>query len=244
MSLIHLLTDFGFEGPYVGEMKAVLCRGNENFALIDLMHDVPKFNIKSAAYLLSALSTQFLKQEACLAVVDPDVGAESRRAIIIVADEVTYCGPDNGLFSVVIQNAKSVDGYEIVWRPESLSTSFHGRDLFAPALGKFLNNEKGHVKKINIDGLVETNMAAEVDEIIYFDGFGNGITGRTAKSISPGSKIIINDINITFAETFSSVRKGEPFWYINSMGLVEVAINQGNIKQLFELTIGSTITVA
>jgi len=240
MRLIHLFTDFGFDGPYVGEMTAVLERQIEMYKVIDLMHDVPKFNIRAGACLLSALSRRFVKHDACLAIVDPDVGSTSRRPILLVADEVIYCGPDNGLFSELAKNATTLECYEIIWRPETLSSSFHGRDLFAPSLVNFLENKKKCFERQAMDSMIGMDESKQ-DEVIYFDRFGNAITSLKSDSISIKHKIIINDTNLSYAETFSSVAKDELFWYANSMGLVELAINQGSAKRKLNLQIGTII---
>ena len=80
--MIHLFTDFGWDGPYTGELKAVLARGLPEVAIIDLMHDAPAFNPRASAYLLGALSRQFIPGDLCLAVVDPGVGDDKRRVLL------------------------------------------------------------------------------------------------------------------------------------------------------------------
>ena len=112
MRLIHIFTDFSYDGPYVGEMKSVLNRNLKNITCIDLMHDAPKFNPRSSAYLLAALSQQFAEGDSCLAIVDPEVGSNDRRPVLIVADRVVYCGPDNGLFSLLVQKAESINCFD------------------------------------------------------------------------------------------------------------------------------------
>ena len=243
MRRIHLFTDFSYDGPYVGEMKSVSTRYIEDITCIDLMHDAPKFNPKASAYLLAALSQQFTKNDSCLAIVDPEVGSKQRRPVLIVADDIVYCGPDNGIFSVVIQKAKKVVCYEIAYKPESSSKTFHGRDLFAPALARYLKNDIKGFNEIDRTSLVGNNWVGNLDEIIYFDGYGNAITGRRGDTITKDKTIVLNDFEIKSAETFSAVGENEPFWYINSMGLVEIAINHGHTKTGLNLKIGQLITI-
>ncbi len=130
--MIVLFTDFGWQGPYVGQMKAVLAKQAPREPLIDLMHDVPTFNPRAAAYLLASLIDPFPPDTVFLTVVDPGVGSQLRSPCVMKAAGRWYVGPDNGLFNVIAKQAASYMAWEIDWRPDTLSDSFHGRDLFAP----------------------------------------------------------------------------------------------------------------
>jgi len=240
MNYIHLFTDFSFNGPYVGELKSVLCRNLKDVTCIDLMHDAPKFNPKASAYLLAALSDQFDAGDSCLAIIDPEVGAINRRPVLVNADNIIYCGPDNGLFSIVIKKAKQVVCYEIINIPETISSSFHGRDLFAPALVDFLTN-KNNTREVDPVSLIGNDWPVDLDEIIYFDGFGNAVTGRRGMTLVETDFLSINGYKIKSAITFSTVDKNVPLWYTNSMGLVEIAVNQSNAQEQLSLKIGQLI---
>src|SRR5262249_47000472 len=133
--VIALFTDFGAAGPYVGQMKAVLCREAPAVPVIDLMADAPACEPKSSAYLLAALAPWLSAGSVCLAVVDPGVGGR-RAPIVVEADGRRFVGPDNGLFELVARRAAAAQAWEIAWRPPQLSASFHGRDLFAPVAGR------------------------------------------------------------------------------------------------------------
>jgi len=242
--MIYLFTDFGYQGPYVGEMKAVLSRTlGSNSSIIDLMHDAPTFDPESSSYLIAALSNQFIPGDACLGIVDPGVGNQDRRPLLIKADDVIYCGPDNGLFSQIINRANKVEVYEIVWRPEDLSSSFHGRDLFAPALSMTLNNEIFEQRSTERKDVIGHDWPNDLDGVIYIDGFGNLVTGRRATTMTKTDNVIISNQKIKHAETFSSQEKGQPFWYSNSMGLVEVAVNQQRADTFFNVNVGEKIMV-
>ncbi len=243
--MIYLFTDYGYQGPYVGEVKAILDRGiNLGQSVIDLMHDAPEFNPRASSYLLAALARQFSTGDACLAIVDPGVGSIQRRPVLIVADDIIYCGPDNGLFSIVIQNAESVICYEINYNPELLTRTFHGRDLFAPELIKYLNNDHANLERTDKVSLVGVGWPDDLDEVIYFDSFGNAITGRRGDKIAKNTCLMLNGIKIKSAKTFSAVEKNEPFWYTNSMGLVEIGVNQASAKAQLRLNIGQLIEFA
>jgi S-adenosylmethionine hydrolase len=242
--MIYLFTDFGYQGPYIGELKAVLTRElSPGQLVIDLMHDSPHFDPESSAYLLSALSNRFEKGDACLAVVDPGVGNPRRLPISVHADGVTYVGPDNGLFSQVIKNADNVQIHEIIWRPDSLSNSFHGRDLFAPALSKIINRQQIDLRPLAVQQVTGIDWPANLNKVIYIDGFGNLVTGINAEVLSSENIISIAEQEVLHAETFSSKARGEAFWYENSMGLIEIAVNQARADEYFQAKIGTELSV-
>jgi len=241
--MIYLFTDFGFQGPYVGELHAVFGRMLPNARVINLMHDAPVFNPRASAYLLAALSRRFQSGDMCLGVVDPDVGIASRRAVLIEADGVTYCGPDNGLFSQVIRRANTCHCNEILWQPRETSASFHGRDVFAPALARHATGTDPHARVVASHDLVGHDWPPQFDEVVYFDHFGNAVLGRQAATLSDAAEVGIGDARIRHAGTFAEVEEGEAFWYENSMGLVELAMNRSSIRDKLALRIGSKVSV-
>ena len=126
--MIMLFTDFGLHGPYTGQMKAVLHQWAPGIPVVDLFADAPVGNPKASAYLLAAYAAWFPAGTIFLCVVDPGVGG-MRPAIILKADGRWYLGPGNGLFELVQRRAGKTQKWDIDWKPERLSASFHGRDL-------------------------------------------------------------------------------------------------------------------
>ncbi len=133
--MIVLFTDFGLEGPYTGQVLAVLHQTAPDIATIPLFADAPAGRPKPCAYLLAAYAAWFPPGTVFLCVVDPGVGS-ARRAVIAEADGRLYVGPDNGLFDLILRRAAISRLWEIAWRPPKLSASFHGRDLFAPVAAR------------------------------------------------------------------------------------------------------------
>src|ERR1700739_3374646 len=127
--MIVLFTDFGLAGPYTGQVAAVLQQLAPQPPTTSLFADAPSARPKPSAYLLAAYATWFPAGTVLLCVVDPGVGS-ARRAVIAEADGRVYVVPDNGLFDLVLRRADEARLREITWRPEALSASFHGRDLF------------------------------------------------------------------------------------------------------------------
>ncbi|MBE9551926.1 MAG: SAM-dependent chlorinase/fluorinase, partial [Proteobacteria bacterium] len=138
--MIHIFTDFGLDGPYAGQMRGVLARAAPGVPVIDLMHDAPVRNPYRSAYLLAALAAEMGPDSVCVAIVDPGVGG-ARPPVVVSADGKRFVGPGNGLFEIVQRRAARARAWTIDWRPEKLSVSFHGRDLFAPAAALLARDE-------------------------------------------------------------------------------------------------------
>ncbi|HYZ42838.1 MAG TPA: SAM-dependent chlorinase/fluorinase [Stellaceae bacterium] len=240
--MIVLFTDFGLEGPYTGQVKAVLHRTAPATAVIDLFADLPAGKAKPAAYLLAPYAAWFPPGTVVLAVVDPGVGG-ARRAIIVEADSRWYAGPDNGLFELVCRRAGQVRSWKIVWRPQDLSASFHGRDLFAPTAARLAGGEISPdlARPAEIDRHPE--WPDELPEIVYIDRYGNAMTGMRAASLPAETRLAIGGRTLARRRTFSEVSRGEAFWYENSNGLAEIAVNAGRADHVFGLAIGHSVTI-
>lgn len=240
--MIVLFTDFGLHGPYTGQVKAVMRRVAPAAEIIDLFADAPTGNPKAAAYLLATYAAWFPAETIFLCVVDPGVGGR-RAPLLVDAEGCRYVGPDNGLFEQVLRRARAPRVWEIAWRPSSLSASFHGRDLFAPVAARLANG----------DALEATPRAPErrpdwpddLAEIVYIDHYGNALTGLRARAIPPTAVLAVApDQVIAHADTFSAVPPGAPFWYANSNGLVEIAVNLGRADHALGLAIGSAVAIS
>ena len=242
--MIVLFTDFGITGPYVGQMKSVLCQRAPTTPVIDLMHDAPAFDPQAAAYLLASLVSEFPQDSIFLCVVDPGVGSK-RKPLIARIHERWFVGPDNGLFHIVAQRApgnSEVKWWEISWQPERLSSSFHGRDLFAPVAAMLANGEAPPGRLIDFSPERLCHWPSDLEKIIYIDHFGNAITGMRAAYLDNDQIIAAGDQRLCWARTFSDVAPGQGFWYENSNGLVELAVNQGRADEILRLTIGDAVT--
>lgn len=237
---VFLFTDFGVTGPYVGQMRAALLKGGISDTVIDLMADAPNFDPRSAAYLLAALLPYTAVDAVLLGVVDPGVGS-ARQALMVEADGRFLVGPDNGLFAVVVKRAKQWRAWTISWRPDVLSASFHGRDLFAPvaaclALGLGPDElGKALAQPIGLD------WPDDLSQVIYLDHYGNAITGIRAGKLPPETVLTIGNHSLSKATTFSDVAKGRAFWYENSIGLVEISVNGDSAGRCLGIDIGTMV---
>ncbi|MDO9423783.1 MAG: SAM-dependent chlorinase/fluorinase [Methylobacter sp.] len=239
MTQIVLFTDFGSSGPYIGQMESVLRQLAPNVPVINLLSNAPAADPRLSSYLLAALRHSFPVNSIFLAVVDPGVGG-IRRAVVLQADGQTFVGPDNGLLNTVAVHSQDTQWSEIIWRPEQCSMSFHGRDLFAPVAAKLAINAGNDLLR-PFDRNDLSAWPQDMAEVIYFDYYGNAMTGLRYSIAFSGKTLIINDITIQQADTFGAVEEQQVFWYKNSSGLVEIAVNKGRAEQQLSLKLGMPI---
>jgi S-adenosyl-L-methionine hydrolase (adenosine-forming) len=241
--MIVLFSDFGLEGPYTGQVKTVLQRTAPAVPVIDLFADAPAGKPKPAAYLLAAYAVWFPPGTVILAVVDPGVGG-TRGAVIVEADGRWYVGPDNGLFELVQRRASAVRSWDILWRPGTMSASFHGRDLFAPIAGQLARGilpsepqRSGEIGRC-------ADWPDDLAEIVYIDRYGNAMTGVRAAVLADTTYLRVTGHVLPRARTFSDVPAGAAFWYENSNGLAEIAVNAGRADAALGLALGSPVVIS
>ena len=240
--MIVLFTDFGLAGPYTGQVNAVLQQSAPGVPVIQLFADAPAGQPRPAAYLLAAYAAWFPAGTVLLCVVDPGVGS-TRRGLIVEAAGRLYVGPDNGLFELVLRRAVNPRCWEISWRPPALSASFHGRDLFAPVAGRLAQGETPSAMARSAAPLGYPDWPDDLAEIVYIDHFGNALTGLRGECLKLRARLAAGGCSIAHAQTFAAMPNGEAFWYVNSNGLVEIAVNAGRADRVLGLTIGSEIKI-
>ena len=205
--------------------------------MIDALHDVPDFDIEAAAHLLASLIKEYPPKSIFLAVVDPSVGGK-RDAIVVKAESQSFVGPDNGLLSLVWQRARRRKCFRIAWRPERLSSSFHGRDLFAPVAAALASRRiprRWLAAKRRPEVLLS---ARELPRVIYVDHYGNAMTGL--REFNRSWRLRAGGRSLAYARTFEEA--AAPFWYENNIGLVEIAAPRASAARLLRLRIGSVVT--
>lgn len=239
--MIALFTDFGADDIYVGQMKAALLRHAPGAPIIDLLHSVPNFDASAGAHLLAALQGRLDRGTVFLCVVDPGVGG-NRDAVVVAAHDKWFVGPDNGLLSVVAARAADTQTWHIAWRPEDLSASFHGRDLFAPVAAWIAAGRLPLDRLEPIRGLNVQSGTGGLAKVIYTDHYGNALTGLRACDIAPGSRLAVGSARVAQARVFCEVPPGTVFWYENSIGLVEIAANLASAAALLGLSAGAPVS--
>jgi hypothetical protein len=238
--VIVLFTDFGTHDPYVGQIKARLAQLAPAQQVVDLLHEVPDFNPHAGAHLLAALAAGFPPGSVFMAVVDPGVGTP-RDALVVLAGGHWFVGPDNGLLSIVAARNSDTQRWRITWRPQLLSYTFHGRDLFALiaadiAQGAFPADKLSSIDKLNVEF-----DAGDLPRVIYIDHFGNAWTG--VRDVPRTAYVSVAGERLRHSESFGFVGKGEGFWFINSVGLLELAVNRGSAATAYGLKVGDPVQV-
>ena len=204
---IYLFTDFGLAGPYVGELHGVLARQAPGHSVIDLMHDAPMQDPKRSAYLLAALAAAIPPPALFVAVVDPGVGG-NRPAAVVRAGGHVFVGPGNGLFEIPMRCHRNAEADHITWRPDRLSASFHGRDLFAPVAARLAKGAEISRERISDPNWRYPDWPDDLPEVIYLDGFGNAVTGCRADTWPRGAGLEIAGRRLERRRTFSDVGPG------------------------------------
>ena len=239
MALV-LFTDFGSNDLYVGQVEAALERDAPGVRVIHLLHEAPMFNPRASGHLLAALASRMPAGHVYLAVVDPGVGGE-RDAVAIQADGSWFVGPDNGLLSVIASRADVCRIWRVTHPPQGVSVSFHGRDLFAPLAAAVASGTLPGDRVEAVNALSVALDGGDLEEVIYVDHYGNAFTGIRVLDVSTSRRLVSRGQEIGHASVFSAVAPGTPFWYENSLGLVEIAVNKGSAARVLDLAIGERV---
>lgn len=241
--ILTLLSDFGYDDVYVGVMKGIICQINPNLTLIDLNHQIPPQNIAAARFSLMNAYPYFPQGTVHLAVVDPGVGSQ-RRAIALKLDQGYLVGPDNGIFSGIIAENKVITAVELTnsqyWRISQPSSTFHGRDIFAPVAAHLASgvSVQNLGREINPETLVKLDIG-ECREITngiagcihYIDHFGNLISNIPGRSVEGKTWCVeVQGLQIPGCKTYSDVEVGEILALVGSHGWVEIAVYKGNAQ--------------
>lgn len=251
--MIVLATDFGLEGPYLGQVRAVLATQSPSSTVIDLFSDLPPFDPQSAAYLLPAYCrSPFGPGTVFLCVVDPGVGTD-RAPLVVQADGMWFVGPDNGLFSQIVRRASAVSVWRTDWRPASLTPSFHGRDLFAPVAAALASGgvpgapasdtPQLAASPVLPSSLIGATWPDQRAAVCYLDRYGNAMTGLDAAKTDPKAGLAVSGQRLKRVKTFADVPPGTPLCYINSNGLLEIAVNGGRAAEILNLAPGVPVEI-
>lgn len=254
---ISLLTDFGLRDPSAAILHGVILSIAPDARIVDISHEVRKFSIRDGALLLWC-ALPYLPVGVHVAVVDPGVGTERLPVAIRTGRGDTLVGPDNGLLLAAAERIGGIAAVHALEAPEYrlpvVSTSFHGRDIFAPAAAHLANGVAlealGSV--VDPDSLVPTPLAAAVVEsgtlrsaIVYIDTFGNvklaGLRADLEEAIGPvrpGDRLELAFAahgderarveTVPWQGTFGESPPGTRLLYEDSYGRICLAVNQGD----------------
>lgn len=251
MSIVTLATDFGTADGYVAAVKGVIKSISPNAEIIDVTHDLE--SIAKAGLVLTSYYSHYPPDTIHLVIVDPTVGS-SRKALIGHYGWYYLVGPDNGLFSRIALQSKSLNWWAIDQTKlptREISHTFHGRDIIAPAAAFLANGISPDKLGTRIDSPVLIKIPMPIvhgdiieGEIIDIDKFGNLITNIGSEVIKGAMKIVLeSDTRISLVRTYSDVPAGEPLAYIGSLGYLEIAVNLGRADRYFDAGIGRKVRV-
>jgi len=257
--VITLLTDFGTQDHYVASMKGVILKINPECHLVDITHQVNPQDIEEGAFILANAYSYFPKGTIHLCVVDPGVGG-SRKPILLVTQNYFFVGPDNGLFTLVAQREK---GKQVVvltnkkYFLSKVSTTFHGRDLFAPVAAHLSLGLKPKAFGYEMSSLKEIGFRKPVvkdgrllGEILHIDAFGNVVSNIDEVRLSrfvQGRPFVIRAGRKSIPglkEGYWQGKKGEPISLLGSGGFLEVSVRDGDAQKILKVRKGDPILVS
>ncbi|MBD0336956.1 MAG: SAM-dependent chlorinase/fluorinase [Cyanobacteria bacterium Co-bin13] len=254
--LITLLTDFGTQDAYVGIMKGVIAQICPQARVIDLTHDLSPQDLLAARFNLLTAYPYFPAGTIHVAVVDPGVGT-ARRGVVIQTEEGMLVGPDNGIFSGILATRPGIAGVSLTqtdyWRTGRPSTTFHGRDIFAPVAAHLAKGVPISAlgDPIELKSLTVLEIPAVVQEgdrvrgsVQHCDRFGNLITNLTPEHLpSEPWQAQLGEHVLPSAQTYGDVLPGQPLALIGSHGWLEISVNGGSAEQRFQARVGMPIWV-
>ncbi|HLY66161.1 MAG TPA: SAM-dependent chlorinase/fluorinase [Chloroflexota bacterium] len=245
--VVGLLTDFGLQDHYVGVVKGVIAGIAPGIQVVDISHAVTPQSILAGQRLLLASVPYFPPGSVFLAVVDPGVGT-ARRPLALRSAGCSFVGPDNGLFTPWLESDwQAVELIAPALRLPVVSSTFHGRDVFAPAaahlalgmpLERFGPRVTDPVRLLPPEPLRRDD-GTIVGEVVYADHFGNLITNVRPPSVSGAARF--RDRQLRLAPTYGSAAPGELLALLGSEGELELAIRDGNAAQQLQASAGERV---
>jgi S-adenosyl-L-methionine hydrolase (adenosine-forming) len=248
ISVIALLTDFGWQSWYVGVMKGVIAGINQRANVIDLSHDVSSQDVSEGSFILGSAFRYFPPGTIFVAVVDPGVGGK-RRNLLVKTERHLFVAPDNGVLSLALDRSKVETIREIVPGKYTLpltGSTFLGRDVFAPVAAHLsrgvapdkMGNKAESVVRVSALEPVVTAAGEIFGRAVHVDSFGNIITNIDESAllrVFPG-ELPRRDLAVRLAgrtirgvaRRYEEAAEGELAAIVNSWGLVEIAVNRGN----------------
>lgn len=254
ISVITLTTDFGTRDGFVGQIKGVMLGINPVVNIVDITHEIAHFSVREADLVLKGIYSRFNLPSVHVVVVDPGVGG-SRRPLAVKVGASYLIGPDNGIFSSILNENKDFEARAILnpsFTLQKVSNTFHGRDIFAPAAA-WLSRERNFSE---IGPMVSDPVILEIPtpdisgnrikgSVIHVDSFGNIIT-NVDKSMLKGKRIEVRCGNIRVSGLSSSYSQSpgrSAIALINSFDLLEIAVPLASAACKYGINVGAEVTV-
>lgn len=259
-AIITLTTDFGTRDAYVAEMKGVMldiaASAGQPVSLIDLTHEVAAHDVTEGALALDAAAPFFPRGSIHLAVVDPGVGTD-RRGLVVRTDRALLVGPDNGLFTPFLEGARRWEAWELqaeAYRLSTVSRTFHGRDIFAPAAAhlaagiapeRFGSPVRDPVRLSW--PTVRAVAGAVAGAVLHVDRFGNLVTSIRAETLAEvgrSARIRLGGRPLPLVGTYGDLEEGQAGALVGSSGRLEIAVREGSAAARFKARRGTPVVVS
>lgn len=252
MSIITLTTDIGWF--YASQMKARILSINPDAKIVDITHDVSPQNVTEGAYILYSSVVHF-PEAIHIAVIDPGVGT-ARKPLIVKCGETHLVGPDNGVLIPAALRLGIEGVYEITKKADSISDTFHGRDIFAPvasylSLGvkaEEMGREFGNYEELDF-GNVDIGETI-TGKIIFVDKFGNIITNIPGdlSGLDYGDKVKIKisgkEMEVKLLKSYGYAEKGEMLLTVSSSDFLEVSCRDGDACRMLGAEVGGKVEIS
>jgi hypothetical protein len=258
--IVALLSDLGTRDYFIGAMKGVILSINPDAEVVDITHEVSKFDLPTAAFTLVQAAKSFPTGTVFVIVVDPGVGTERKCILLRTRNGLSFIAPDNGVLTSVAQEFGVREIRELsnpkLMLPE-ISSTFHGRDIMAPVAAHLTLGVKpsevgpilGRMKLLHIKPPT-SNKGRLIGQVVHIDDFGNLVTNLERELLSgfrlgAPLKVRVNKkpLLVKFASTFGEVPPGKFVCYIGSTGALELAKNRGSAARELNIKIGAGFIV-
>jgi S-adenosylmethionine hydrolase len=257
--MITLSSDFG--SPYPAAMKGVICQATDA-RIEDIAHDFPRQGVRAAAFWLTQTLPYYPPAVHCV-VVDPGVGTD-RDALVVRAGEHALVGPDNGVLLPVARElaeteSDAADAFEVfTWAyDDPVSTTFHGRDVFAPAAAAVhdtgVDSVEARPETAPTNSYVDFRFpdpAVESDgasgEVLVVDDFGNAVTNIPGEVLADrfGGTVAVDGRDAPVRRAYAAVDREQRLVTVGSHGNVELAVNRGRGDDAFDVSIGDAVALS
>jgi S-adenosylmethionine hydrolase len=257
---IALITDFGVRDHFVASVKGVILSIAPEAVIVDITHEIEPHDIRSAALTLAACFREFPLGTVFVAVVDPGVGSD-RRAIAVNNGDYYFVAPDNGVISYALQEVfgsgkvdSKVAAVELTvpqFRRESVSSTFHGRDIFAPAAAYLSIGTPLNELGPQVEDLIELHFPRPeqiddrtIGEVINIDRFGNVVTNLRSHDLPASFQMVIKEHVISKrVGSYAESNDQEPFAIEGSLGLIELSVRDGSAAEVLNVRVGERVVV-
>lgn len=260
-AIITLTTDFGTRDAYVAEMKGVMldiaASAGRPVSLIDLTHEVAAHDVTEGALALDAAAPFFPRGSIHLAVIDPGVGTD-RRGLVVRTDRALFVGPDNGLLTPFLESGRPWEAWQLraeAYRLATVSRTFHGRDIFAPAAAHLAAGiapdrfgPPVHDPVRLPWPTVRAVTGAVAGAVLHVDRFGNLVTSIRAETLEEIGRAVRIRLGggrpLPLVGTYGDLEAGQAGALIGSSGRLEIAVREGSAAARFKARRGTPVVVS